>query len=160
MRAAEAEEVAQAALVIVWTRWPQLMDWEPPRRVGYLDGIVRNLAAGHGRDEARRRKLVEHLARLDPDLVVADSEIVTTSSADIPHQAAEDAETEQELERLLNHPQLNSNYRDSLRGVDAGQTAKERAQAKGTTEETERVTTHRARRRIQQILKLEGGENQ
>ncbi|MGW6958789.1 RNA polymerase sigma factor [Streptomyces chartreusis] len=160
LSAAEAEEVAQAALVVVWARWPQLMDWEMPRRAGYLDGIVRNLAADHGRDAARRRKLVKDLARLDPDLVVAGAEIVTTSSADIPHQAVEDAETEQELERLLNHPQLNSNYRNSLRGVDAGQTAKERAQAKGTTEETERVTTHRARRRLQQILKLEGGENQ
>ncbi|MGW2767326.1 hypothetical protein [Streptomyces sp. NPDC001275] len=55
---------------------------------------------------------------------------------------------------------MNSNYRGSLRGVDAGQTAKERAQAKGTTEEAERVATHRARRRIQQILKRKGGENQ
>lgn len=160
LSAAEAEEVAQAALVVVWVRWPQLVDWEPGRQAGYLNGILKNLVVARSRCEERRRKLVERLARLDPDLVVAEAEFVTISSADIPHQAAEDAETEQELDRLLNHPQLNSNYCDSLRGVDAGQTAKERAQAKGITEEAERVTTHRARRRIQQILKLEGGENQ
>ncbi|MFF4661376.1 RNA polymerase sigma factor [Streptomyces sp. NPDC001381] len=156
----EAEEVAQAALVVVWVRWPQLMHWEPGRQAGYLNGILRNLVVAHGRGEERRRKLMERLARTDPDLVVADGEIVATSRADIPHQAAEDAQTEQELEHLLNHPQLNSNYRDSLLGVDAGQSTRERAQAKGITGGAERVATHRARRRIQQIMKHEGGENQ
>ncbi|MDX3519407.1 MULTISPECIES: RNA polymerase sigma factor [Streptomyces] len=160
MSEAEAEEAAQTALAIVWARWPQLMHWDPGRQAGYLWGIASNLWIGHSRDEERRRMLVERLARTDPDLVVTGGEIVVTSRADIPHQAAEDAQAEQELEHVLNHPKLNSNYRASLRGVDAGQSAGERARAKGITEQAERVATHRARRRIQEIMKHEGGETQ
>ncbi|MGW2767325.1 hypothetical protein [Streptomyces sp. NPDC001275] len=73
MSATEAEEVAQAALVVVWVRWPQLVDWEPGRQAGYLNGIVKNLVVARSRCEERRRTLMERLARLDPDLVVAGS---------------------------------------------------------------------------------------
>ncbi|MGW7469300.1 RNA polymerase sigma factor [Streptomyces xantholiticus] len=148
---AQAEDLVQNALLVLWLKWPTLWDWEAKRQWGFFKGIVRRMIPGYYEGEKRRRTLPAKVLRSDPDIDVVGGEIAVTAAAEIPHQAAADRATLDELQHLLTHPLLSPNYRNSLRLVDEGLSALERAELNGTTEGAERVRTHRARARAQQI---------
>ncbi|MER6612230.1 RNA polymerase sigma factor [Streptomyces xantholiticus] len=152
---ADAEDIVHDALLVTWMRWPLISTWSTARRRGYYRGVVIKMNSGFVRGEIRRRTLVRKIALKEPDLVIDGSEIVATAAADIPHQASENKETEQEMHRVIG--QLRPDYRTSLELVDQELSARERAEIKGITEGTERAQTHRARAKAQAIKKSEEG---
>ncbi|MFJ8078870.1 RNA polymerase sigma factor [Streptomyces sp. NPDC096176] len=148
---AQAEDLVQNALLVLWLKWPALWDWEAKRQWGFFKGIVRRMIPGYYEGEKRRRTLPQKALRSDPDIEIVGGEIAVTAATEIPHQAAADRATLDELQHLLTHPRLAPNYRASLQHVDDGLTVQERAELHGTTEGAERVRTHRARARAQAI---------
>ncbi|MFE9846607.1 RNA polymerase sigma factor [Streptomyces goshikiensis] len=157
---AQAEDLAQDALKVLWVKWPLMHAWEQYRQVLYFRRITTILLLNFIRREMRRKSAHEKVYRSRHDREVVGDEIVTTTAAEIPHQAVEDKVTLDELEHLLTHPQLKSNYRDSLRLVDEGLSTKERAESNGISEGAERVQTHRARVRAQAIKTSEEEDDQ
>ncbi|MFF3020724.1 RNA polymerase sigma factor [Streptomyces sp. NPDC057939] len=156
----QAEDLAQDALKVLWVKWPLLHAWEQYRQILYFRRIWTNLLLNLFRMEKRRKAAHERACQSGHDREIVGGEIVTTAAADIPHQAVEDKATLDELEHLLTHPQLKSNYRDSLRLVDEGLSTKERAKVKGIDEGAERVQTHRARVRARAIKTSEEEDDQ